>query len=282
MKTLKSKISTFLNKLSKNILGNPAAIRNLIKPSFVTILNILTFKKGIRVNIGGQGVFRMSPQFYFSNWENFGEGHNSGFLYCLEQAEKKKIVLDIGAHIGLYSMPLSRRIALEGKVYSFEPSSINRAYLKQHLKLNNINNVEVQACLVGRENLDAVDFYEDQNQVNPMGGLILMDNIKNNAVVVSKRMVTLDQFCKDMKIKPDLIKVDIEGAEIDLLWGGIEIIKRSHPTIVLSLHPNHIRQMGLTLDSLTDYLQEVDYKCLTYDGKDNSDYSINECILLPN
>jgi len=282
MKTLKSKISTFLNKLSKNILGNPAAIRNLIKPSFVTILNITTFKKGIRVNIGGQGVFRMSPQFYFSNWENFGEGHNSGFLYCLEQAEKKKIVLDIGAHIGLYSMPLSRRIALEGKVYSFEPSSINRAYLKQHLKLNNINNVEVQACLVGRENLDAVDFYEDQNQVNPMGGLILMDNIKNNAVVVSKRMVTLDQFCEDMKIKPDLIKVDIEGAEIDLLWGGIEIIKSSHPTIVLSLHPNHIRQMGLTLDSLTDYLQEVDYKCLTYDGKDNSDYSINECILLPN
>lgn len=282
MKTLKSKISTFLNKLSKNILGNPAAIRNLIKPSFVTILNIVTFKKGIRVNIGGQGVFRMSPQFYFSNWENFGEGHNSGFLYCLKQAEKKKIVLDIGAHIGLYSMPLSRRIAIEGKVYSFEPSSINRAYLKQHLKLNNINNVEVQACLVGRENLNAVDFYEDQNQVNPMGGLILMDNIKNNVVVVSKRMVTLDQFCKDMKIKPDLIKVDIEGAEIDLLWGGIEIIKRSHPTIVLSLHPNHIRQIGLTLDSLTDYLQEVDYKCLTYDGKDNSDYSINECILLPN
>lgn len=282
MKTYKSKISTILNNLSKNILGNPATIRNLIKPIFVKAINIVTFNKGIRINIGGQGVFRMSPQFYFSNWENFGGGHNSGFLYCLEQAEKKKIVLDIGAHIGLYSMPLSRRIVPEGKVYSFEPSSINCAYLKQHLKLNNINNVEVQPYLVGRENLDAVDFYEDQNQVNPMGGLILMDNIKNNVVNVPKRMVTLDQFCEKMKIKPELIKVDIEGAEIDLLWGGIEIIKSSQPTIVLSLHPKHIRQMGLTLDSLTDYLHEVDYKCLTYEGKDNSDFSINECILLPN
>ena len=281
MKTLKSKISTILNKVSKNILGNPAAIRNLVKPIFVKILNIITFEKGICVNIGGQGIFRMSPQFYFSNWENFGEGHNSSFLYCLKEAENKKVVLDVGGHIGLFSMPLSRRIAPEGKIYSFEPSAINCSYLKQHLRLNNIKNVEVQTCLVGKENLDAVDFYEDQNQVNPMGSLTLTDNIKNNVVVVSKKMVTLDKFCEDMKIKPELIKVDVEGAEIDLLWGGITIIKSSRPTIVLSLHPGHIRQMGQSLKSLTDYLQEVNYQCLTYDGKDNSDYSINECILLP-
>jgi len=282
MKTFKSKISSFLNKVSKNILGNPSAIRNLIKPIIVKILNIVTLEKGICVNIGGQGLFRMSPEFYFSNWENFGEGHNSSFLYCLKHVENKKVVLDIGAHIGLFSLPLSRKIAPGGKIYSFEPSTINRFYLKQHLKLNNINNVEVQACLVGKENLEAVDFYEDQNQVNPMGGLILTDNIKNNVVAVKKRMITLDKFCNDMKIKPELIKVDVEGAELDLLWGGIAIIKSSRPTIVLSLHPRHIRQMGQSLNSLTNYLKEVNYRCLTNDGKDNSRYSINECILLPN
>jgi FkbM family methyltransferase len=282
MRTLKSKLSTFLNKVSENMLGNPAAIRNLIKPIIVKSINIITLEKGISVNIGGQGVFRMSPQFYFSNWENFGEGHNSGFLYCLKQAENKNVVLDVGAHIGLFSMPLSRRISPGGKLYSFEPSKINRDYLEQHLKLNNIINVEVQDCLVGKENLDAVDFFEDQNQVNPMGGLISTDNTKNNTIVVSKRMVTIDHFCKEIKIKPELIKVDIEGAELDLLWGGLEIIKSCRPTIVLSLHPKHIKLMGLTLDSLTEYLQEVNYRCVTYDGKDNSDYSINECILLPN
>jgi len=90
MKTLKSKISTTLNKLSKQLFGKNATIRNLIKPTIVKILNIITLGKGIRVNIGGQGVFRMSPQFYFSNWENFGEGHNSGFAYCLEQAKHKR------------------------------------------------------------------------------------------------------------------------------------------------------------------------------------------------
>ena len=138
MKTLKSKISTALNNISKKAFGNSATIRNLIKPMVVNLLNIITMGKGISVNIGSQGIFKMSPQFYFSNWENFGEGHNSGFKYCLEQAKNKKVVLDIGAHIGLYSMPLSRRMSSEGKIYSFEPSSVNRSYLKYHLKLNNI------------------------------------------------------------------------------------------------------------------------------------------------
>jgi len=282
MKTLKSRFSTFLNNLSGIIVGNPAFIRNMVKPAFVKILDIATFGRGIRVNIGGQGQFRMSPHFYFSNWENFGGGHNSGFSYCLESAENKNVVLDVGAHIGLYSMPLSQKIAPGGKVYSFEPSSVNRFFLKKHLRLNNISNVDVQSCMVGRDNVDAVGFYEDKNQVNPMGGIVLTDNIKNNAVPVFKKMVSLDQFCKDKNITPELIKVDIEGAELDLLWGAICIVKSSRPTIVLSIHPHHIKKMGLSLDSLTEYLQEVDYQCLTYDLKNNSDYAVNECILLPN
>jgi FkbM family methyltransferase len=282
MKTLQSKISSSLNRISKIAFGDSSAIRNILKPSVVKLLNIITFGNGISVNIGGEGVFKMSPQFYFSNWENFGEGLNSGFAYCLEQSKDKNVVLDIGAHIGLYSMPLSRRISPGGTIYAFEPSSINRSYLKQHLEFNDINNIEVLPYLVGKENIDSVDFYEDLNQVNPMGGLILTNNIKNDAVAVSKKMVALDQFCEDKKIKPELIKVDVEGAEIDLLWGGVEMIKSSRPTIVLSLHPKHIEQMGQTLDILTGYLQEVNYKCLTYEGKSNNDYSVKECILLPN
>ena len=282
MKTLKSKISTALNNISKKAFGNSATIRNLIKPMVVNLLNIITMGKGISVNIGSQGIFKMSPQFYFSNWENFGEGHNSGFKYCLEQAKNKKVVLDIGAHIGLYSMPLSRRMSSEGKIYSFEPSSVNRSYLKYHLKLNNIDNVEVLPYLVGKETIESVDFYEDTNQVNPMGGLVLTKNIENDAVVVPKKMVSLDRFCEENEIRPELIKVDVEGAEIDLLWGGGNIIKNSRPIIVLSLHPKHIEQKGQTLDSLTDFLQKVNYNCLTYDGRDNRNFSVNECILLPN
>ena len=51
MKTLKSKISTALNNISKKAFGNSATIRNLIKPMVVNLLNIITMGKGISVNI---------------------------------------------------------------------------------------------------------------------------------------------------------------------------------------------------------------------------------------
>ena len=68
------------------------------------------------MNFGGQGILGMSPEFYFSNWENFGEEDNDSFLYCLKKAENKKVVLDVIRHVSLFSMLLSKRIVPEGNV----------------------------------------------------------------------------------------------------------------------------------------------------------------------
>ena len=279
---IRKRISTKINLASKIIFRNPAFLRDLLKPVIVNFLDLITIRNGITVNIGGQGKFKMSPQFYFSNWDNFGDRHNSGFLFCLEQSINKRIVLDIGAHIGLFSLPLSQRISPEGKIYSFEPSTINRHYLKKNLELNDIKNVEVLPYLVGKENIENVVFYEDTTHVNPMGGVILTKNIKDNAVITHKQMVSLDAFCKDNDIHPELIKIDIEGAEIDLLLGAKNILMLNKPVIVLSLHPQYIEKMGQSLADLGSYLKEVNFRCLTIHGKDNNDFHQRECILLPN
>ena len=57
-------------------------------------------------------------------------------------------MLDIGAHIGLVSLPLSTVVATDGTVYAFEPATGNNAYLFQHLAMNKISNVEVVSNLV--------------------------------------------------------------------------------------------------------------------------------------
>tara|TARA_B100000315_G_scaffold18964_1_gene16745 strand:+ start:626 stop:1483 length:858 start_codon:yes stop_codon:yes gene_type:complete len=278
---IRKKISTKINLASKLLFRNPAFLRNLLKPVIVNFINLITLGRGITVNIGRQGEFKMSPQFYFSNWKNFGDRHNSGFLFCLEQSINKRIVLDIGAHIGLFSMPLSDRISPGGKIYAFEPSEINRHYLKKHLELNDIKNVEVLPYLVGAKNNKKVEFYEDQTQVNPMGGVILSKYMKNDAIITHKQMVSLDAFCKDNDIQPELIKIDVEGAEIDLLLGAKNVLLLHKPVIVLSLHPQYIEKMNQSLSDLRSYLEEVNFKCLTIDGKDNNDFHQKECILLP-
>jgi len=279
---IRKKISTILNLTSNKIFGDPTLIRNVFKPIIVIFINLITFGKGIKINIGGQGVYKLSPQFYFSNWENFGDKHNSGFLFCLEKSINKKVVLDIGAHIGLYTLPLSSRISPEGKIYAFEPSEINRHYLNKNLELNKIKNVEVLPYLVGSKDIQNVEFYEDKKQVNPMGGIILSKYMKDNATITHKQMISLDAFCQDNDIHPELIKIDVEGAEIDLLLGAKNILLLHKPVIVLSLHPQYIKIMNQSLSDLRSYLEEVNFRCLTIDCKDNNDFHQKECILLPN
>ena len=219
---------------------------------------------------------------FISNWENFGDKHNSGFLFCLEKSINKKVVLDIGAHIGLYTLPLSSRISPEGKMYAFEPSEIIRHYLNKNLELNKIKNVEVLPYLVGSKDIQNVEFYEDKKQVNPMGGIILSKYMKDNATRTHKQMISLDAFCQDNDIHPELIKIDVEGAEIDLLLGAKNILLLHKPVIVLSLHPQYIKIMNQSLSDLRSYLEEVNFRCLTIDCKDNNDFHQKECILLPN
>ena len=99
MKTLKSKISTILNKVSKNILGNPAAIRNLIKPIFIKILNIITFEKGYKVKIiaSNEGPdAKFSEHGYKADIIFPTDGKVRGLYYNISNDDAIKFICDIG------------------------------------------------------------------------------------------------------------------------------------------------------------------------------------------
>ena len=56
----------------------------------------------------------MHPEFSFCNYEDWGRGHNNGFSRLVALAEGKKVVCDVGAHIGLCCMPISKALAQDG------------------------------------------------------------------------------------------------------------------------------------------------------------------------
>ena len=62
----------------------------------------------------------------------------------------EKVVFDIGAHIGLVTMPMASVIDPKGKVYAFEPAFANRQFLQQHVRINNFfEKVVIEPFLVG-------------------------------------------------------------------------------------------------------------------------------------
>ncbi len=246
------------------------------------------YRKGLRLfprsattaqSIGRYGPFLMNAEFAFSDFANWGGGHNRGFEACIEACRGRRCVLDVGAHIGLVTLPMSRVVAPGGCVYAFEPAATNRRFLREHLALNGIENVVVIESLVGQENRDAVAFFE-RCEATGMNSVVSM---KDHDVYheTHRPQITLDDFCRSGGLAPEVIKMDIEGAELDALKGSRETLERCRPLLFLSVHPAHLKQLGQSCEELARLIDELDYDCLDIDGHPVEGFRRDEYILAP-
>ncbi len=251
---------------------------SLARPVYRAVIRVvpgLTVSK----NIGPYGPFKLNRRFAFSNFEAWGGNHNRGFEACVEAARGKTCVMDIGAHIGLVTLPLSSVIAKNGTVYAFEPAEANAIFLAQHLRDNQIDNVEIIGDLVGSEKLDSVDFFEssDDSGMNT----IALSGSNRGYTMASKKQITLDQFCIERGLSPEIIKIDTEGAEVGILKGAANTLRKHRPILYLSVHPRHIIELGSSVDELEQVLQELDYVVTDIDGNETRPIALTEYIVSP-
>jgi FkbM family methyltransferase len=256
---------------------NPSISRSLKKVVSI-FLQIVTFNRGLTKVISGMK-YKFDYNFWVADYSNWGGDHNSGFKSLLDFSENKMVVFDIGAHIGLCSMPLSNIIDPQGMVYAFEPSLTNRKYLNSNIKYNKIENIIVIPSLVGDKSKDNIEFFESLS----VSGMNSVVNYKKSNLYKSflKEQVSLDDFCHDNDLAPDVIKIDVEGAEIDVLLGANKIIEKCKPIIILSAHPRHLKLLGKTVDDLIRVIYSLNYKIFDSDKVEVDNMSLNEYILLP-
>lgn len=222
--------------------------------------------------INTYGPFKLDAKFAFSNFKNWGAGHNEGFKQCIEDCRGQQCVIDVGAHIGLVSLPMSQ--VVNGTVYAFEPAKANRQHLLSHIKRNHITNISVQDCLVGREALKQVDFFE-QDGATGMNSRV----IKKEAHLYHKTVhaqTSLDIFCFEKKLLPQVIKIDVEGAEYDVILGAHEILSTYRPIVYLSIHPKELSLMGQSVEDLIHLLAELGYHAYAQDGTIMKDFGLSE------
>lgn len=235
----------------------------------------------VEQSIGGYGPFHLDIRFAFSNFSSWGEDrHNDGFKACIEACRGKNCVFDIGAHIGLVSLPMASVLAPGGFVVSFEPAMANRTLLARHALRNHLSDtIRIEDGLIGEESGTEVAFHESSyaSGMNSIATGVVDDSYHT----VCKQQVSLDDYCFRHNFEPEIIKIDVEGAEIGVLNGARRILKKTRPIIFLSFHPKHVKKMGHSVADLDDILSGINYTCRHVDGSDVEKFALREYILIP-
>lgn len=137
------------------------------------------------------------------------------------------VIYDIGANVGFYTMLSSILTGEGGHVYAFEPVSENLRDLRRHLELNGIVNCTVIDAAVAREDGEA-HFQAAESRC---------ERRLSATGTIPVHTVALDSLISQGSIRPPFVmKIDIEGGEVECLWGAAETIKRFFPTIFLATH----------------------------------------------
>lgn len=143
--------------------------------------------------------------------------------------KKGDIVLDIGAHIGYYTLLAARMVGNKGKVYAFEPDLRNFEILKKNVKENKYENVILINKAVSNKDGEAILFLNYENT-----GDHRIYNPKDKRKSIKIQTVTLDNFFKNKSKKVDLIKIDIQGSEARAFKGAQNLIKQNKNIKILT------------------------------------------------
>ena len=183
-----------------------------------------------------------------SYWLGTYESHHTTLFE--KTIKEGKIVFDIGAHVGFYTLLASLLVGPRGLVYAFEPLPGNLIYLKEHLRLNGIGNVVVVEAAVA-DSCGSAAFQEGGNRF--MGRLCQRGDLR-------VKIISLDELVAQRELPvPDYLKIDVEGAEFLVLKGAEATIGEHHPTIFLSLHGSDRReQCGNFLGGFNYHLEPTD------------------------
>lgn len=161
---------------------------------------------------------------------------------------KNSVFYDIGANVGFYALLGSVLTGLGGHVYAFEPLPRNVSYLRRHVDMNRLANVKVFDFALSNFNGET-GFFEGNSPSEA--------HISAKATLKVKTL-TLDHAISVYQLKPpDVIKIDVEGAEADVLQGAAITLRNFSPVIVLATHGSDIHQNCVELLSNYEYVVEV-------------------------
>jgi FkbM family methyltransferase len=212
--------------------------------------DILIFRPGLELGIHPESRFAFE-HFCFIDPEMVQE------MNCfLETTKNCRQLLDVGALHGIFSLAFTAA-SREKSAVAVDASPIAFARLLYNIHRNKHCQISPVETAVSDRIGTLQMHYEWEHAV--AGGTQGED-------AFGITMVTGDQLCESQDIKPDVIKIDVEGHELKVLSGLTETVRNFRPLIFLEVHPSRLTLEGDDLGLLSDFFQDLGYGAKTIYG----------------
>jgi FkbM family methyltransferase len=169
--------------------------------------------------------------------------------------------IDVGANEGLYTVFAARRVGSSGRVVAVEPSSRERATLQRNIARNGLENVTVvPAALAAEPGVARLQVAPKLHGGHNTLGVFAYEGI---AAVSSEQVVveTLDALAQRLTLdQVDVMKIDVEGAEVKVLQGARALLATSRPTLLIEANELALRGQATSIEDLLVLLRSLDYE----------------------
>jgi FkbM family methyltransferase len=213
-----------------NIRGSERALRAI----YPCATSAKRFVKGTRAR--GDGLLMELDSRSWIDWNLLFRGDYEPHLTRLwnRLASKKSVAIDVGANIGAHTLTMARSVGPGGRVLAFEPNPIVRRVLERNLDLNGIKHVRVFDCALGSQagSLPLRVPKQDSEEFSNLG-LASLVALETPHDLITVEVKTLDDVLKAERInRVDVIKIDVQGYELETLRGMRDCIARHRPALV--------------------------------------------------
>jgi FkbM family methyltransferase len=197
---------------------------------------------------------------------NVGESDSRFLLGTFEPAVQEllarylhpgMVFYDVGANVGFLSVLAARLTGDGGEVHCFEPLPANAEQIRYNAALNHLERIIVHALALGRTDGTSAFRVSERPTFGALSDAPVQ--VAQQIGVIDVPVRRLDSLFREANLRgPDLIKIDIEGSELDFFAGAEEVLRRFRPVLLIELHG--------TNDGVRGWLERLSYEASIVGG----------------
>jgi len=172
-----------------------------------------------------------------------------------------KDAIDVGANIGFFTVLMSKNIEKSKRVLAIEPTPLAFHYLQNNVIRNGMRNkvISFQGVATDKNGTYPLNIIAGKEEYSSMGRIVHSSVEGLQQTIIKVPGDTIDNLVKQNKLVPGFMKVDTEGAEMNVFRGAKRTIEEFQPVILTELSEKMLASLGNNVDKIVNFLRDLDY-----------------------